>query len=94
MLELLRGGDADPAVAAIAAVLSRVAATLIVIVILLVLQPIALLILFFTNLTLIPLGRLAVAERLDERCRPGSLAKHCNGLRGDVNRDEREYLNT
>ena len=94
MLELLRGGDADPAVAAIAAVLSRVAATLIVIVILLVLRmALALLTLLLTSLALTPLGRPVVAEGLDECRRPVGLAEDCDGLHCNVDRDESEHTN-
>ena len=96
VLELLRGGDAGPAVAAVAAVLPRVAAALVVIVTPLVRPSLALLALLLTNLvlTLLPLGRSVVAEGLDERRRPVGFAKHRDGLRGDVNRDEREHSKT
>ena len=52
VLELLRGGDAGPAVAAVAAVLPRVAAALVVIVTPLVRPSLALLALLLTNLVL------------------------------------------
>ena len=96
VLELLRGGDAGPAVAAVAAVLPRVAVAFIIIFVLLVRPPLALLSLLLASivLLLLPLGRLVESEGLDERRRPGSLAKHRNGLCSDVNRDEREHSKT
>ena len=96
MLELLRGGNAALAVTVIAAVLPRVAAAFIIIVIPLFRPPLAPLALALTSLVLVllPLGRPVESEGLDERRRPGSLAKDGDGLRGDVNRDEREHSKT
>ena len=93
MFELLRGGDADPAVATIAAVLPRVAATPVFVIVLIVCPPFAL---ALTSLVLVlfPLGRPVESEGLDESRRPVGFAKHRNGLCSDVNRDEREHSKT
>ena len=79
VLELLRGGDADPAVATIAALLPRVAATPVFVIVLLVCPPLALLALLLTSivLLLLPLGRPVESEGLDEGTDCGSTRRRC-----------------